>query len=150
MFFDFSCPYAYLASEVIEEVCARHGAALIWRPMLLGGVFRGVGGAQTRAPDAHWYGAGGEGDGPMSKQSALKAADTRRDALRWAARRGIPLAFPDAHPMRTGDGGEANPPLCGGARTRSSPLPATFSPAPLAAHPALSPPPRSASARQAG
>jgi 2-hydroxychromene-2-carboxylate isomerase len=85
MFFDFSCPYAYLASEVIEDVCARHGAALAWRPMLLGGVFRAI----------------GEGDGPMSKQSALKAADTRRDALRWAARRGIPLVFPDAHPMRT-------------------------------------------------
>ena len=41
--FDFSCPYAYLASRVIEEVCARAGAHLVLAPMLLGGVFRATG-----------------------------------------------------------------------------------------------------------
>jgi 2-hydroxychromene-2-carboxylate isomerase len=83
--FDFSCPYAYVGSEVIESTCARIGAALSWRPMLLGGVFRAI----------------GEGDGPMAKQPAAKAAYIRADALRWAARRGVPLRFPEAHPMRT-------------------------------------------------
>jgi 2-hydroxychromene-2-carboxylate isomerase len=83
--FDFSCPYAYLASEVIEATCARLGATLAWRPMLLGGVFRAI----------------GDEGGPMSRQAAIKTANTVRDALLWAERREIPLAFPAAHPMRT-------------------------------------------------
>jgi 2-hydroxychromene-2-carboxylate isomerase len=84
-YFDVSCPYAYLASERIEATCARIGATLEWKPMLLGGVFRAI----------------GEGDGPMAKQPAAKTAHTIRDALRWAERREIPLSFPAAHPMRT-------------------------------------------------
>lgn len=83
--FDFSCPYAYLASEVIEPLCARLGATIAWHPMLLGGVFRSI----------------GEGDGPMAKQAAAKTAHTTRDALRWGERRGVPISFPAAHPMRT-------------------------------------------------
>jgi 2-hydroxychromene-2-carboxylate isomerase len=83
--FDFSCPYAYLGSEVIEAICARAGATLRWRPMLLGGVFRAI----------------GAGDGPMATLSPGKADHTRRDAMRWAERRGVPLAFPAGHPIRT-------------------------------------------------
>ena len=37
-FFDYSCPYAYLASVQIEALAARCGAELVWRPFLLGGV----------------------------------------------------------------------------------------------------------------
>lgn len=39
-FYDFSCPYAYLASTQIERVCAQHDAEMILKPMLLGGIFR--------------------------------------------------------------------------------------------------------------
>jgi len=84
-YFDFSCPYAYLGSEAIEAVCARIGATLRWRPMLLGGVFRAI----------------GAGEGPMATLPPAKAIHVQRDALRWAERRGLPLAFPAAHPMRT-------------------------------------------------
>ncbi len=42
-FYDFSSPYTYLASKRIEGVCERNGAALEWRPFLLGGVFNEVG-----------------------------------------------------------------------------------------------------------
>lgn len=83
--FDFSCPYAYLASKVIEDTCARAGAALTLAPMLLGGVFRAI----------------GAGDGPMATLGPAKALMTARDQRRWAERRGVPLQIPAAHPMRT-------------------------------------------------
>lgn len=84
-YFDFSCPYAYLGSEVIEATCQRARATLTWKPMLLGGVFRAI----------------GAGDGPMANQIPAKALHTTRDARRWAERRGIPLTFPPGHPIRT-------------------------------------------------
>lgn len=83
--FDFSCPYAYLASRVIEDTCAAAGADLVLAPMLLGGVFRAI----------------GAGDGPMATLSAAKAGSNARDMARWAERRGVPLQIPPAHPMRT-------------------------------------------------
>ena len=83
--FDFSCPYAYLASGAIEGICARAGATLHLRPMLLGGVFR----------------ATGAGDGPMATLTERRALNNHRDMQRWAERRGVPLRIPPAHPMRT-------------------------------------------------
>jgi len=83
--FDFSCPYAYLASRAIEDVCARGGAQLVLAPMLLGGVFRAI----------------GAGAGPMPTLSPAKALSNTRDMQRWAERRGVPLQIPAAHPMRT-------------------------------------------------
>ena len=41
--FDYTCPYAYLASVQVEALCARTGDRLVWRPMLLGGLFRAHG-----------------------------------------------------------------------------------------------------------
>jgi len=37
--FDYTCPYAYLASTQVEALAGRTGARLVYRPMLLGGVF---------------------------------------------------------------------------------------------------------------
>src|SRR3954470_14288629 len=81
LWFDFSCPYAYLASRQ----ASRFGVEIDWRPMLLGGVFRGI----------------GAGDGPMATLSPAKAAHNLRDMHRWAARFGVPFQMPAAHPMRT-------------------------------------------------
>ncbi len=39
-YFDFSSPYGYLASTKIDELAARHGRSVVWRPMLLGAVFK--------------------------------------------------------------------------------------------------------------
>lgn len=83
--FDFSCPYAYLASTAIEDVCARGGARLTLSPMLLGGVFRAI----------------GAGDGPLPHLPPDKALGNARDMQRWAEARGVPLRVPPAHPMRT-------------------------------------------------
>jgi 2-hydroxychromene-2-carboxylate isomerase len=81
LWFDFSCPYAYLASRRVRQL----GLAVDWRPMLLGGVFRGV----------------GAGDGPMATLSPQKAAHNVHDMHRWADLFGVPFALPAAHPQRT-------------------------------------------------
>jgi len=85
LWFDFSCPYAYLASRRAPELAARLGVPLAWRPMLLGGVFRGI----------------GAGDGPMATLSPVRAAYNLRDMQRWAEHFGDVLRVPPAHPMRT-------------------------------------------------
>lgn len=41
-FFDCSSPWTYLAFHRIEEVAAAGGAELVWRPILVGGVFNSV------------------------------------------------------------------------------------------------------------
>ncbi|CAN5916765.1 hypothetical protein BH11MYX3_BH11MYX3_30000 [soil metagenome] len=81
LWFDFSCPYAYLASRQ----AARFGVEIDWRPMLLGGVFRGI----------------GAGDGPMATLSPQKAIHNNADMHRWATLFDVPFQLPVAHPMRT-------------------------------------------------
>lgn len=81
LWFDLSCPYAYLASRRASSL----GLPVDWRPMLLGGVFRGI----------------GAGAGPMATLSPQKAAHNLRDMHRWAERFDAPFAMPTAHPMRT-------------------------------------------------
>lgn len=85
--YDFSCPYAYLASTKIEAVAAQTGATLVPCPMLLGGVF------------AHWQ-------TPQALYATLpppKAAHNQADLLRQAKRYGINIGTPHHHPMRTVD-----------------------------------------------
>lgn len=61
-FFDYSSPWTYLASTRIEDIARRHDADLIWRPILVGGVFNAVNQAvyESRAnpskPKARYYG----------------------------------------------------------------------------------------------
>jgi 2-hydroxychromene-2-carboxylate isomerase len=81
LWFDFSCPYAYLASRRAKQLSVE----IDWRPMLLGGVFRGI----------------GAGDGPMATISPQKQAHNYHDMHRWADLFGEPFRLPPAHPMRT-------------------------------------------------
>lgn len=81
-FFDFSCPFAYLGATQIERVCEAAGAELSWQPMLLGGVFRGLG--VTSAAKA-----------------VLRLAHGHLDASRWAELYRVPLHFAAGHPFRT-------------------------------------------------
>ena len=41
-FFDCSSPWTYLAFDRIEALCKEEGAALVWKPILVGGVFNAV------------------------------------------------------------------------------------------------------------
>ena len=85
LWFDISCPYAYLASRKAPAIAAAAGAELVYKPMLLGGVFKGI----------------GAGAGPMATLGPAKAAHNQRDMQRWAQLLGAPLNIPAAHPMRT-------------------------------------------------
>ena len=42
-FFDYGSPYSYLANGVIDAIAKEHDATLVYRPMLLGGVFKATG-----------------------------------------------------------------------------------------------------------
>lgn len=81
-FYDFVSPYSYLASTRVEAVAARAGAALRWRPFLLGGVLKAT---DNKAP----------ADTP-AKYAYLKV-----DVARWARRLGVPLDYPRVHPFST-------------------------------------------------
>jgi len=81
-FYDFVSPYSYLASTRVEAVAARTGAALRWRPFLLGGVLKAT---DNKAP----------------ADTPAKYAHLKVDTARWAKRLGVPFAFPRAHPFST-------------------------------------------------
>lgn len=81
--FDYACPYAYLASTQVEALAARTNVQLVWKPMLLGGVFRAIGAPQTL---------------PLSPQKARYLVVDQR---RWADLYGVPLHHPIEHPRRT-------------------------------------------------
>jgi 2-hydroxychromene-2-carboxylate isomerase len=83
LYYDYSCPYAYLASTQIEALCARTFATLLFRPVLLGGIYRAIG-----APDVPALGP-------------AKARLNFLDMHRWADFHGVPLTMPPMHPNRT-------------------------------------------------
>jgi 2-hydroxychromene-2-carboxylate isomerase len=83
--FDYSCPYAYLASTQVEGLAARTGATLTYEPMLLGGVFAANGTPQRL----------------FATLSPAKAAHNARDLERWADLFGVTLVMPPGHPLRT-------------------------------------------------
>jgi len=82
IFWDFSSPYSYLGSTQAEALAARTGATLVWKPMLLGGVFKSIG--QVDAPILTWADA--------KRTHALK------DLVRWADLYGVPFSFPTRFP----------------------------------------------------
>ena len=83
--FDFSCPYAYLASTQVEALAQRGGVKLELRPMLLGGVF-----AARNVPQ-----------NLNQTLGEAKARHNAQDMMRYAARFGVPLNMPAGHPIRT-------------------------------------------------
>jgi 2-hydroxychromene-2-carboxylate isomerase len=83
--FDYSCPYAYLASTQVAALAERTGAKLVYEPMLLGGVFRAVGTPQRM----------------FAELSPPKAKHNVLDMQRWADLFGVPLVMPEGHPLRT-------------------------------------------------
>lgn len=82
-FFDFSCPYAYLASTRIERLAKEGKAKLVYKPFLLGGVFQALGSA------------------PMQSMAEAKAKLNHLDMHRWVDHWGVPLVMPAGHPNRT-------------------------------------------------
>jgi len=81
-FFDLVSPYSYLAHGRLHRICEEHGAELVLRPMLLGGVHKAV---RLQAPI----------------EIEPKRRHQYRDVERWADYYGLPLRYPDPFPFRT-------------------------------------------------
>ena len=84
--YDIVCPYAFMAASQIEALASRHGATVIWDPVLLGGIFR-----HHQSPDV-----------PATSWAPAKVEYGRRDILRMAHLHGLgELRIPANHPVRT-------------------------------------------------
>ncbi|MBX3259182.1 MAG: 2-hydroxychromene-2-carboxylate isomerase [Labilithrix sp.] len=83
--FDYTCPFAYLGSTQAPALAARMGVPLVYRPLLLGGVFEAVGTPQNL----------------FASRSPARAAHEASDLARWAKRFGVALRMPAGHPMRS-------------------------------------------------
>ena len=81
-YFDFSSPYGYLAAERIDELAAKYGRKVKWRPVLLGVIFKATGAAPlTTVP--------------------LKGDYAKLDFVRSARFMGIPYNPPSRFPLPT-------------------------------------------------
>ncbi|KAF2445768.1 thioredoxin-like protein [Karstenula rhodostoma CBS 690.94] len=87
--YDISCPFAYIASTRVEALASRAGAALIWRPVLLGAIYRA-----TAAPQ----GASGSASDVFNPTKKAVAAASMQHTLR---RYKIKYNPPPQHPRRT-------------------------------------------------
>jgi 2-hydroxychromene-2-carboxylate isomerase len=74
LYWDFSSPFAYLAAAQARAL----GRNVVWRPLLLGGLFRAIGMA----------------DVPLATFSPAKQRYIAKDLERWAAYWGVPYRFP--------------------------------------------------------
>ncbi|HBX54375.1 2-hydroxychromene-2-carboxylate isomerase [Pseudomonas sp. UBA2684] len=81
-FFDFGSPTSYLAWTQLPQIAAAAGAEIVWRPMLLGGVFKATG-----------------NQSPVSIPA--KGRYMLQDLARFATRYGVPLAFNPHFPINT-------------------------------------------------
>jgi 2-hydroxychromene-2-carboxylate isomerase len=81
-FFEFSSPYGYIASQLIDGVAARTGRDVAWKPFLLGPAFKATGMA------------------PLV-EIPMKGDYSRRDFPRSARFHGVPFAMPPKFPIGT-------------------------------------------------
>jgi 2-hydroxychromene-2-carboxylate isomerase len=84
LYYDFSSPNAYFAAELLPAIADKHGASIEWRPILLGGLFKALGGPMT-----------------PGMTSPEKTAWSAADLQRWGARYGIPFRFASRFPLNT-------------------------------------------------
>jgi len=81
-FVEFSSPYVYVAAPQIEEVAARHGYDVVWRPVSLGHVWKAIGATNT---------------GPSSLPQ--RASYIMMDSGRSARLAGLPMTKPAVFPV---------------------------------------------------
>ena len=81
-YFDFGSPAAYLAATQLPHIAADTGAELVWKPMLLGGVFQATG---NHSP----------------AEIKPKGPYMNRDLARFARRYGVPFAHNPHFPINT-------------------------------------------------
>lgn len=82
-YFDYSSPFAYLASTQLAHIALRTQALIEPKPILLGGLFRAIG-----TPDVPLF------EMPLPKQQYFRV-----ELDRWAAWYGVPFNFPSRFPI---------------------------------------------------
>jgi 2-hydroxychromene-2-carboxylate isomerase len=81
-YYDIGSPYSYLAATQIEAITAEHGAVLVWKPMLLGGLYKTIGNRS-----------------PIELEPRFQYM--RTDLQRWAHYYGVPFQYPTAFKPHT-------------------------------------------------
>ena len=81
-YFDFGSSYSYIAYKALPGIAAAHGAQIVWRPMLLGGVFKATG---NHSP----------------AEIPAKEKWMQQDLQRWAARYGAAFEHNPYFPINT-------------------------------------------------
>ena len=81
-YFDVGSPYSYVGFHRIQHIAAQHHAEIIWKPMLLGGVFKATGNSSPMAVPA-------------------KARYSMRDLKRWSDLWQIPVQMNPHFPINT-------------------------------------------------
>ena len=81
-FFDVGSPTVYLAATQLSKIAGRHGATVLWRPFLLGGVFKATGNVSPATVPA-------------------KSRDMGDDLERFARRYEVPFLFNPFFPVNT-------------------------------------------------
>jgi len=79
LFFDYSSPWTYLACTRIEDLCRRCDAELVWRPILVGGIFNTVNPSVYEA---------------RANPVPTKARYMLKDLQDWARYCGVRIVFP--------------------------------------------------------
>ena len=85
-FYDCSSPWTYLAFTKIEDVARRHDAELIWRPILVGGLFN------TVNPSVYES---------RAKPVPVKARYYVKDLADWARFYGLKIGNPTVFPVNS-------------------------------------------------
>ena len=81
-FFDFGSPYTYLAYHELRRIAETRGAQIVWRPILLGGVFQATG---NHSP----------------AEIPAKALYSNVDLQRWARAYDVPFTMNPHFPINT-------------------------------------------------
>ena len=85
-FFDCSSPWTYLAFREIENLCSRQNLELLWKPILVGGIFN------TINPSVYES---------RSNPVKTKASYSQKDLQDWSKVRGIKISWPDMFPVNS-------------------------------------------------
>jgi 2-hydroxychromene-2-carboxylate isomerase len=85
-FFDCSSPWTYLAFDRIEALAAETGADLVWRPILVGGVFNAVNPSVYES---------------RAKPVPAKARYYAKDLGDWVRRSGLRIGMPKPFPVNS-------------------------------------------------
>ena len=81
-FYDIGSPYSYLAAVQMDDIARDTGLPVVWRPFLLGGVFKAAGNQP-----------------PIAVQA--RAPYLLKDIARCAAQLGVPFRMPSNFPANT-------------------------------------------------